>query len=44
MKNNKACFNLNIGYDDHKSVEEAETTTFLGLQIDNNLNWKSHIQ
>jgi hypothetical protein len=44
MKNNKTCYNLNIGYDDKKSVEDAETTTFLGLQIDNNLNWKAHIQ
>jgi hypothetical protein len=44
IKNNKGCFNLNIRYDDNKSVEEAETTTFLGLQIDNNLNLKSHIQ
>jgi hypothetical protein len=40
--NNKTCVNLNIGYDD-KSVEEVETTKFLCLQIDSNLNWKAHI-
>jgi hypothetical protein len=33
--NNKTCVNLNIGYDE-KTIEEVETTTFLGLQIDNN--------
>jgi hypothetical protein len=27
-----------------KTIEEVETTTFLGLQIDSNFNWKTHIQ
>jgi hypothetical protein len=39
----QTCFNLNIDYDD-KSIEEMEATKFLGLQIDNNLHWKTHIQ
>jgi hypothetical protein len=39
----KNCVNLNIGYVD-KTIEEVETTKFLGLQIDNNLKWKTHIQ
>jgi hypothetical protein len=34
---NKNCVNLSIGYVD-------KTTKFLGLQTDNNLNWKTHIQ
>jgi hypothetical protein len=37
------CFNLSIGYVD-KTIEEVETTKFLGLQVDSNLNWKTHIQ
>jgi hypothetical protein len=41
--NNKTSINLNIGYD-NKTTEEVLTTKFLGLQIDNNLNWKKHIQ
>jgi hypothetical protein len=41
--NNKNCVNLNMGFDD-KTIEEVETTKFLGLQIDSNLNWKTHIQ
>jgi hypothetical protein len=40
---NKNCVNLSIGYAD-KTIEEVETTKFLGLQDDNNLNWKTHIQ
>jgi hypothetical protein len=32
-----------MGFDD-KTTEEVETTKFLGLQIDSNLNWKTHIQ
>jgi hypothetical protein len=40
--NNKTCINLNMGYD-NKTVEEAGTTKFLGLQNDN-LNWKKHIE
>jgi hypothetical protein len=41
MKNSPQ-YPLNIGYDD-KYVEEAVNTKFLGLQIDNLLNWKNHI-
>jgi hypothetical protein len=41
--NNKTCVNLYFGYDD-KTIEEVETTNFLGLQTDKNLNWKTHIQ
>jgi hypothetical protein len=37
--NNKAYFNLNMGYSD-KSIEEVETTRFLCLQTGNNLNLK----
>jgi hypothetical protein len=33
---------LNIGYND-KYIEESLHTKFLGLQIDNYLNWKNHI-
>jgi hypothetical protein len=32
-----------LGYVD-KTIEEVETTKFLGLQVDKNLNWKTHIQ
>jgi hypothetical protein len=41
--NNKSCANLNVEYDD-KTNEEVETTKFLGLQINNNLNWKTCVQ
>jgi hypothetical protein len=41
--NNRTCVNQNIGYND-KTTEEVETTNFLGLQIDNNLNWKTCVQ
>jgi hypothetical protein len=34
---NKNCVNLSIGYVD-KTIEEVETTKFLGLQVDSNLN------
>jgi hypothetical protein len=30
------------GYND-KYIEEVVTTKFLGLQINNHLNWKNHI-
>jgi hypothetical protein len=40
---NKNCVNLSIGYV-HKTIEEVQTAKFLGLQVDNNLNWKTHIQ
>jgi hypothetical protein len=33
---------LNIGYD-IKCTEESTNTKFLGLQIDNHLKWKNHI-
>jgi hypothetical protein len=32
-----------IGYVD-KTIEEIETTKFLGLLVDSNLCWKTHIQ
>jgi hypothetical protein len=38
---NNTCPSLNIGFD-NKLIEEAEANKFLGLQIDNNLNWKKH--
>jgi hypothetical protein len=41
--NNKTSINCNIGYG-NKTTEEVLTTKFLGLQIDNNLNWKKHIE
>jgi len=34
---------LLIGYKE-KYVEETVNTTFLGLQIDNHINWKHHIE
>jgi hypothetical protein len=37
----KTCIHLNKGYDD-KTMEEAQTIEFLGLQIDSNFNWKTH--
>jgi hypothetical protein len=40
---NKTCSSLNIGFD-NKLIEEAEANKFLGLQIDNNLNWKKHVE
>jgi hypothetical protein len=42
--NNKTCANLNtpVRYDD-RSTEEVEATKFIGLQINNNVNWKAHI-
>jgi hypothetical protein len=33
---------LNIGYNG-KCIEESVNTKFLGLQIDNHLNWTNHI-
>jgi hypothetical protein len=36
------CINLNIGCD--AKTEGVGTTKFLGLQIDKNLNWKTHIE
>jgi hypothetical protein len=40
---NKNCANLSIGYV-YKTIEDVETTKFLSLYVDNNLNWKTHIQ
>jgi hypothetical protein len=34
-------YDLKIGYDD-KYIEELINTKFLGLQIDNHLNWKNY--
>jgi hypothetical protein len=34
--------NIRIGYND-KYIEESVHTKFLGLQIENHLNWKNHI-
>jgi hypothetical protein len=34
---------LHVDYKE-KHIEEAENTTFLGLQIDNHINWKNHIE
>jgi hypothetical protein len=39
---NITCINLIIGYD-NKAIQDVITTKFLGLQIDNNLNWKKRI-
>jgi len=35
-------YDLNIGYDE-KYIEQSMNTKFFGLQIDNHLNWKNHI-
>jgi hypothetical protein len=35
-------YDLKIGYDE-KYIEESVKTKFFGLQIDNHLNWKNHI-
>jgi len=34
---------LHIGYTD-RYTEEMVNTEFLGLQIDNHLNWKNHVE
>jgi hypothetical protein len=41
--NNETSINFNIGYD-NKTIKEVVRTKFHGLQIDNNLNWKKHIE
>jgi hypothetical protein len=41
--NNKKRINFNTGYD-NKTIEEVLKTKFLGLQTDNNLNWKKYIK
>jgi hypothetical protein len=35
-------YDIKIGYDE-KYIEEPINTKFLGLQTDNHLNWKNHI-
>lgn len=40
MKNSPHCA-LTAGYED-KYVEEIVNTNFLGLQLDNHVNWKVH--
>jgi hypothetical protein len=40
--NNLPQYPLNIGYND-KYIEETVNAKFLGLQIDNHLNWEKHI-
>jgi len=42
-KRNLSHSKLHAGYN-RKYTEEAVNTTFLGLQIDNHINWKSHIE
>jgi hypothetical protein len=42
VANNKTYINLNICYD-NKTIEGV-STKFFGLQIDNNLKWKKHIE
>jgi hypothetical protein len=39
--NNTPQYDLCIGYNE-KYIKELENTKFLGLQIDNHLNWKNH--
>jgi hypothetical protein len=41
--NNNISINFNISYD-NKTTEKVLTTKFLGLQLDNNLNWKKHTE
>ena len=42
-RNNSAHSTLHTGYKE-KYIEESVNTTFLGLQIDNHINWKNHIE
>jgi len=42
ITNESPQYDLRIGYDD-KYTEESINTKFLGLQIDNHLKWKNHI-
>jgi hypothetical protein len=43
ITNNSSHSTLHIGYKE-KYIEETVNTKFLGLQIDNYLNWKNHIE
>jgi hypothetical protein len=36
--------NINLNTDYDKTTEVVRTTKFNGLQIDNKLNWKKHIE
>jgi hypothetical protein len=42
ITNKSPQYDLKIGYDG-KYMEESINTKFFGLQIDNHLNWKNHI-
>jgi hypothetical protein len=42
IMNNSPCCALHIGYKE-KYIEKMVKTKFLGLHIDNHLNWKNHI-
>jgi hypothetical protein len=42
VTNNSPHCALNIGYKD-KHIEETVNSKFLGLHLDNHLNWKNHI-
>ena len=43
MTKNSAHSILHIGYKE-KYIQETMNTKFLGLQIDNHINWKNHIE
>ena len=43
IKRNSSQSTLHIGYKE-KYVEETVNTKFLGLQIDNHINWKNYIE
>jgi len=43
ITNNPSYSALRIGYKE-EYIEETVNTKFLGLQIDNHLNWKSHTE
>jgi hypothetical protein len=42
ITNKSPQYNLKMSYDE-KCIEESINTKFLGLQSDNHLNWKNHI-
>ena len=43
IHNKESHSTLHIGYKE-KYVEETVNTKFLGLQIDNHINWKNHTE